>query len=143
MTVFRQKGEPVPVAPRKRVRHVGVAEGAAGRRQWPDEVKAQIVAESLVPGVRVCDVARRHGLSPNQLTTWRRQARQSRLAPPDDPGPAFATLAVIDNDPPPLAAGDGFHGVEIVTADGVTIRLSRDAAAEHVARIARALAATS
>ncbi|HFQ15296.1 MAG TPA: IS66 family insertion sequence hypothetical protein [Rhodobacteraceae bacterium] len=120
-----------------------VLEGPTGRRRWPDDVKARIVAESLVPGVRVCDVARRHGLSPNHLSEWRRRARQGKLALPDDPGPAFVPVAVFDDEPPPLPAGDGLHGVEIVTAEGVTIRLSPDTPAERVARIARALAVAS
>ena len=41
-----------------------VLEGPTGRRNWPDEVKAQIVAESFEPGVKVSGVARRHGLMP-------------------------------------------------------------------------------
>jgi transposase len=31
--------------------------------QWPDEIKAQIVSESLRPGAMVNEVAERHGLS--------------------------------------------------------------------------------
>jgi transposase-like protein len=31
------------------------------------------------------DVAHRHGIAPQQLTTWRRAARQGRLALPEDP----------------------------------------------------------
>jgi len=31
-------------------------------RKWPDEVKARIVAETLMPGASVSDVARRHGV---------------------------------------------------------------------------------
>ncbi|WP_369726262.1 transposase [Bradyrhizobium sp. LLZ17] len=33
-----------------------------GRKQWPDDLKAQIVADSLEPGAIVTDVARPHGL---------------------------------------------------------------------------------
>jgi transposase len=39
-----------------------VVEPRRGNRHWPDDVKARIVAESLEPGVRVVDVARRHGV---------------------------------------------------------------------------------
>jgi transposase len=37
-----------------------------GKRHWPDEVKARIVAESLQPGVRVVDVAARHDMPLNR-----------------------------------------------------------------------------
>lgn len=58
---------------------VEVIEGPSGRRTWPDEVKARIVRESLNPGASVSEVARRHRITPQQLTQWRRAARQARL----------------------------------------------------------------
>ncbi|WP_425280255.1 transposase [Rhizobium mesoamericanum] len=36
--------------------------GREVHRHWPDEVKAQIVSESLRPGAMVNEVAERHGL---------------------------------------------------------------------------------
>nr|WP_249157506.1 transposase [Bradyrhizobium diazoefficiens] len=48
-----------------------------GRRRWfSKDDKARIVEETLVPGAVVSEIARRHGLTPQQVFTWRRQARQ-------------------------------------------------------------------
>ena len=41
-------------------------------RPWPDDVKARIVAECEEAGVRLGDVARRHGVSEKTLRKWRR-----------------------------------------------------------------------
>ncbi len=49
------------------------------RRRWSDEVKERIVAESFVPGAIVSDVARRHGLSPQHLSAWRKAVRDGLL----------------------------------------------------------------
>jgi transposase len=58
------------------VRRFEVFTGNGRRREWSDDQKAQIIAESCEPGVTVCSVARRHGLTPQQLFTWRRLARK-------------------------------------------------------------------
>src|SRR4051812_12803663 len=63
----------------ERARRLEVFTGAGRRRTWPADEKAAIVAESYAPGRTVCGVARRHGLTPTQLFTWRRLARRSRL----------------------------------------------------------------
>ena len=62
-------------------RHVEVYAGS-GHRRWPDEVKAQIVAESIVPGAVVTQIARRHGCRPQQVHDWRRLARAGKLTLP-------------------------------------------------------------
>jgi transposase len=59
------------------VRRIELITGAGRRRRWSSEDKARIVAESLAVGVSVSEVARRHGLSPQQLFGWRREARTS------------------------------------------------------------------
>ena len=51
--------------------------GLERRRRWPPELKAQITAESLVPGTNVSRVARLHGVSIGLLHYWRRCARDS------------------------------------------------------------------
>lgn len=61
-----------------------VVRRARGYRRWPDKAKARIVTESFQPGVRMVDVARRHGLAAHQLSEWRRQARQGNSVFPAD-----------------------------------------------------------
>jgi transposase len=65
-----------PLSPRIEV-YAGV-----GRKHWPDDLKAQIVAESLEPGAVVTDIARRHGCRPQQVHDWRRRARLGQLVLP-------------------------------------------------------------
>ena len=67
-----------------------VVEPRRGNRRWPDDMKARMVAESLEPGVRVVDVARRHDVVPHQLSFWRRQAREGILALPFEAMPGLA-----------------------------------------------------
>jgi transposase len=59
----------------------------SGNRLWSKELKGRIVRESLAPGARVADVARKYRICAQQLTQWRRQARTGRLALVTD-GPA-------------------------------------------------------
>src|SRR3546814_16256718 len=78
-----------------------VIEGPSGRRQRSDEDKARIVAESLTAGVRVADVARRHGLTRSQVYAWRRRVRAGPLALPGRlvPYPAFQSLIFVQCKP--------------------------------------------
>ena len=58
------------------VRRFEVINGTLGRRRWSADDRARILEETLAPGAVVSAVARRHGLSPQQLFTWRREARR-------------------------------------------------------------------
>ena len=51
------------------VRRLEIFTGAGRRREWPPEEKARIVAESYEAGETVCAVARRYGLTSQQLET--------------------------------------------------------------------------
>jgi transposase len=56
-----------------------VLSGPQRRRRWTVTEKLEMVAETNEPGSSVSLVARRHGVSPNQLFTWRRLAEQGAL----------------------------------------------------------------
>ena len=55
---------------------LGIVTGPGRRREWPSTEKARIIVESLTPGANVSEVARRNGLSPQQLFGWRRETRE-------------------------------------------------------------------
>ena len=65
------KLEPKPAEARR----IEVITGG-GRRRWSDDEKARAVEASLAPGAVVSVVARQHGATPQQLFTWRREARR-------------------------------------------------------------------
>ena len=58
------------------VRRVEVITGGGGRRRWSEDEKSRAVEASLEPGAVVSAVARQHGVTPQQLFTWRREARR-------------------------------------------------------------------
>ncbi|KQZ54229.1 transposase [Ensifer sp. Root558] len=110
-------------------------------RQWPDEMKARIVSESLRPGVTVNEIAERHGLKANHLSSWRTLARQGKLVlPAPEDTVEFATM-VIETPAPEPPTAKAVSRAEIVVGP-VTIRLEEGASAARIAAIARALAAT-
>jgi len=111
-----------------------VLAGRSGNRKWPDEVKGGIVAETLVSGVTVNEVARRHGMQPNHLSAWRRLAREGKLVVPDLVGAEFVPLILADREPARVC--DAM--LEIATG-GVTLRLDASTSAERIAEIVHAL----
>ena len=115
-----------------------VLEGPTGRRSWPDEVKAAIVAESFEPGVKVSAVARRHGLTPQHLTSWRRAARKGRLVLPSEADGAFASILVEEAQA--ARAGPG-ETISIETG-GIVVRVPLEISATRLGDIVRTLRLT-
>ena len=59
------------------MRRFDIIQGIGGRRRWSKDDKARILELTLAPGAVVSEIARRHGLRPQQLFIWRRQARHA------------------------------------------------------------------
>ena len=68
---------------------VEVLDGLERRRRWSQDDKVRIVEETLVPGAKVTDVARRNGVAASVVFTWRRQARTVEKV-----GPCFAPMRI-------------------------------------------------
>ena len=62
-------------------RRIELITGTGRRRRWSSDEKARILVESLRPGANISEVARRNGLSPQQLFGWRREVRDPEPAP--------------------------------------------------------------
>lgn len=121
-----------------------VVVGRRGHRRWPDKLKAQIVAETLVVGATVNAVARRHGMRPNHLSEWRRLARDGKLALPalretvPVVEPEFAPLVVRD-EPKCKAAPVPVPTTLDIICGGAVMRLDATTPADRIAQIIRAL----
>jgi transposase len=59
----------------------------ARRREWPEELKRQMVSETLEAGSSVSIVARRHDVNANQLFKWRREMLPKEPAVAIEGGP--------------------------------------------------------
>ena len=142
MSISEHKHMPEPV------RRIEVFTGAGRRRSWSTAEKAAIVAESYGAGETVCAVARRHGLTPQQLFTWRRLARRPALAVP----PMFVPAVVEPTEPePPMRPvsprrprrrRSRSDGIELEIA-GVEVRVGADAKPRTIEAVIRALKASS
>jgi transposase len=132
------------------VRRLEVITGTGRRRQFSEDFKTGIVEETLVAGAVVSEVARRHGLTPQQVFTWRRQARRPMASEAE--GPKFVPAIVEPALPTQPSHGrlrqrtrqmvrsSGSIEVEI---EGVSVRIGRGAEAKTVAAVLRALKAAT
>ncbi len=111
-----------------------------GKRDWPPELKARIVAETLIEGETVKAVAKRYELIPSTVSDWRRMARQGKLVLPNLDGMDFVPVAVEASAPlaEPLPAVSACT-IDVIRGD-VTVRLDVATPASRIAEIARAMA---
>jgi transposase len=111
------------------------------RRLWPLEEKRRIVAQALVPGISVSQVARRYDLNANQVFNW---LRDPRFQPDDDAvvQSHFLPVEIVEepvrrHKPEPSTVAS----IEIALANGRCLRLIGDVDPDAVARLVRSLEA--
>ena len=126
--------------------------GAGRRRRFTAAEKAAIVDESYADGTSVCGVARRHGLTSQQLFGWRRLARLGPSSSPPAERPLFVPV-IVASEPGALPRDETPTGpkprrrrrtegasIEVEIA-GVVVRVGRDADAGAIAAVIGALRA--
>src|SRR4249919_2355314 len=97
---------------------VEVLGGLERRRRWSQDDKARIVEETLAPGAKVTEVARRNGVAASVVFTWRRQARTvERVGPcfaPVQIAPAIEARTMRSRHPKTTAGSGGYrpHGMD-------------------------------
>jgi transposase len=121
-------------------RRLEVLTGPKRRRDWTDDDKARAVAESCAPGAVASQVARRWRIAPQQLFTWRRQARAAarRAATAG----ALSFVPIVADAPAPAAEPDRPQAVIEVEVAGAVVRVPSGADAVLLTAVLRALRAS-
>ena len=130
------------------IRRIEIITGVERRRAWSEGEKRAIIAESSQDGVVISDVARRHGLRPQQLFNWRNEFRRREAASPMGCGtPAFAPVMIADDRPATapaeVAAPVADAPLIEIELGGVTVRLRGAVDAKALAAVLRAVKAVA
>ncbi len=118
--------------------------GVGGRRRWSAAEKARSIEEPVAPGAVVSKIARRHGMSPQPLFTWRRLAlRTAERAVALQFVPAVIEAPAQRPTPKRRARRrSSGSGIELEIG-GVVVRVGSDASPKAIAAVIRALKAGS
>jgi transposase len=129
------------------VRRFEVFTGEGRRRKWRLADKMALVAEMAITD-NISELARRHGLRPSQLFTWRRELRYAAEAsapPPFVPAivePVPVTVAEALPPPTPRRRTRRSRGTAAaveIDIDGVSVKIARGADAQVIAAVIEAL----
>ena len=137
-------------------RRVEVLTGPGRRRRWSAAQKSLIVSQSLEPGVKVTEVARRWQVCPQQVWGWRREAHIGGLTLPSSTAPSSALSFVPIVEAPaslPLsidaretqsgqASSDALPSIEVRLA-GAVVRVGSGTNLELLTEVLRAVRASA
>jgi transposase-like protein len=100
--------------------------GAKRRHKcWPEALKREIVAATLVPGASVSVVARQYDVNANQLFSWRRRYRDEP-AMPSSPTPGLVPVTITRDPEKEGAAAPtpaAWETIEIEVAGNYRVRV--------------------
>ena len=95
-------------------------------RAWPESLKREIVAASLVPGASVSRVARRYDVNANQVFAWRRRYRDVASEPA---ALRLLPVTVTPDHPRGTTPAGASELIEIVLTGGYRVRVGEGAQA--------------
>lgn len=131
-------------------RRVEVLTGPVRRRRWSAEEKARVVEETLAPGARVAEVARRWQVCSQQVFGWRRAAcgavksvartTTTQISPPD-----FVPIVADVTPPAPVqsATPPAAPAIEVKLAGAVVRVVSGIDDAAQLTAVLRAVRASA
>src|SRR3954454_2710884 len=89
-------------------------------RAWPESLKREIVAATLLPGSSVSRVARRYDVNANQVFAWRRRYRDVASEPTEL---RLLPVTVTPGHPEGVAPAGAGELIEIMLAGGYRVRV--------------------
>ena len=129
------------------VRRFEVFTGEGRRRKWALADKMALVAE-MAASDNISELARRHGMRPSQLFTWRRELRyatEATATPPFVPAVVEPISSGVSEGPPSPVKRPGTRRSRGTAAaveldiDGVSVKIARGADAQVIAAVIEAL----
>jgi len=128
-------------------RRIEVLTGPGRRRRWSAEEKGRIVAETLAPGARVSEVARRWQVCPQQVFGWRRAARLDAAVDCAAPGSLvaseFVPIVSAATGPAPRSRMASAASVIEVELAGAVVRVSGLGDGAELTAVLRAIRASA
>ena len=105
------------------------------RRRWTAEAKERIIASSFEPGANIAEIARTHGLLPQQLYAWRHDSIPGkRLA-----GKKLGFVPAVIEDERGTGSTDGGGDEIAIRTATLAIHVPSGASEDHIARVLAAV----
>jgi transposase len=101
-------------------------------RSWPESLKREIVAATLLPGSSVSRIARRYDVNANQVFAWRRRYRDGAAEPAEL---CLLPVTVTPDHQRGTAPAGASELIEIVLAGGYRVRVGEGVQASTLRRV--------
>lgn len=119
----------------QRPSRMDVIPAGPSRRRWSAEAKARIIASSFEPGANIAEIARTHGLLPQQLYAWRHDSIPGKRLASKKLGFVPAVVEDAGGSGPADGGGDEI----VIRTARLAIHVPPWASEDHIARVLAAV----